>query len=473
MKVAPWPPSRYSPPLSPDFPSVFARYRDVFRIAWQAARGYQLEEWQEDLLCHVTEINPATGLLRRRQVLVSVARQNGKTEIAAALGLLFLLWKTAPYVVGIASSVEQARLVYRRAMQVIGGNPGLKARFEALTDTRGIRGKDGSLWELKAAKTAALQGLPIDLGIVDEVHLVKEELWGDLLNGTGGRPDVLLVGITTAGDDDSSLLKRLYAMAESAETGDSFGHFIWESPEDTVSDDDEVLGAHLQAASPAIASGRVDLATVLEDVRTLPIPDVVRYRLNRFTATSSTLIGAGAWAGAQWGDGEDFPTTGARPVFGIDRTPNWEYASIVAAARVGEVIWTEVVASIPRPTMERLLDITQRLLRHSPLTFAMDRYQLGDLANELKKRGMPVRAGTQGDMASASALLYSKLAHGNLRHRGDPLMSVQVPRTVRRNVGDGFRISRADSSVEVDAVVATAQAVLAAEVEQEVDLAIF
>lgn len=472
MKIAPWPPTRYSPALTEDFPSVFGRYQAVFRIAWKEARGYQLDGWQEELLAHVTEINPATVRLRRRQVLISLARQSGKTEIAAALGLLFLLWKVGPYVVGIASSAEQARLVYDRTMRIIAGNPSLAAQFEALTDTRGIRAKDGGRYEMKASKSASLQGLPIDLGLVDEVHLVKVALWSDLVNGTGGRPDCLIVGITTAGDDDSELLKLLYAHAETGDAGDTFGWFIWESPEARVPEGDDELGEFLCAASPALAAGRVDLETVIGDVRPMPDADVIRYRLNRFVSRSNVFIGAGAWAAAAWGDQEDFPRT-VRPAFAIDRTPEWGHATVSVAARVGDVIWTEVVASVPQPSIERLTDVCVRLGRYSPLTFAMDSYQLRDLGVELKKRGLPVRISTQGDMMNASALLHSKLAHGHLKHRGDPLLSLQVPRAVRRNVGEGFRISRADSSVEVDAVISTALAVLAAEAEQDTPIGIY
>ena len=92
--VAPWPPTRYSVPQNVDSEgrcaSLFGRYRDVFRIAWHESMGYCLEAWQEDLLEAITELTPLGGL-RYRQVLVSLGRQNGKTEIAAALGLLWML----------------------------------------------------------------------------------------------------------------------------------------------------------------------------------------------------------------------------------------------------------------------------------------------------------------------------------------------------------------------------------------------
>lgn len=470
MKIAPWPPTRYTPPLSEDFPSVFGQLRDVFRLAWKMAYGYALEEWQEETLCAITEIDPTTRHLRFRQVLISLGRQNGKTELAAALGLLFLLWKRSPYLVGIASSAEQARLVYDRTMQVI-RSTSLSKRFDRLTDTRGIRTKTGGRYEIKATKSAALQGIPVDGALADEVHLLRLTLWSDLVNGTGGRPDCLVAGITTAGDDDSELLLHLYSLADAGTTA-SFGYFIWEAPEARVPKDDETLGEYLKAANPSIASGRIDLATVIEDVRSMPESDVIRYRLNRFVSRSNVFIGAGAWAAATWGESEAFPRE-VRPVFGIDRTPEWGHASIVAAAQVDGVIWTQVVASIPQPTLERIATACVGLAKWSPLAFSMDGYQLRDLGVELKKRGLPVRIESQGGLMNSSALLYSKLNQGKLKHRGDPLLSVQIPRTVRRNVGEGYRISRQDSSVEIDAVVATALAVYAAEVEQDTPLAVY
>lgn len=470
--VAPWPPARSTARLGSESASVFGKYRDVFRLAWRQARGYLLEDWQEQLLEAITELNPATGRLRFRQALISMGRQNGKTEIAAALGLLFLLWKRSPYVVGIASSAEQARLVYDRTMRVIHANQSLACRFEALTDTRGIRAKDGGRYEIKATKSAALQGLPIDLGLVDEVHLLKQALWSDLVNGTGGRPDCMVVGITTAGDEDSELLKHLYQLAETGDGGDAFGHWIWEAPEGRVPDDDKELAAYLMAASPALASGRIDVSTVIGDVRSMPDADVIRYRLNRFVSSSNTFIGAGAWAAAVWGDDESFPK-GVRPVFAIDRTPSWGHAAVVAAARSGDKTWTQVVASIPNPTVEGLIQVCSRLAKHSPLAYWVDGYQLRDLGDELKKRGMRVRIASQGDVMNASALLHSKLARDQLRHRGDPLLSVQMPLAVRKNVGEGYRISRKDSSVEIDAVIATALATFAAEVTQDTPPQIF
>lgn len=463
-QVEAWPPPRFSAPLSADHDSLWRRYEPVFQLAWRQAMGYTLDSAQCALLHAVTELR-SDGRLRYRQVLVSMARQNGKTEIAAALGLLVMLWKATAFVVGIASSREQASLVYDRTMQVIRQNPALAGRFSRLTDTRGIRSKTGGRYEIKPAKSAALQGLPIDLGLVDEVHLLPQNLWTDLVNGTGGRDDCFVVGITTAGDEDSQLLKHLYGLAESGEAGDSFGWFIWEAPEARVPEDDETLARYLALASPAVASGRRDVATLIADVRTMPEPDVVRYQLNRFVSASAAFISADRWLAARRPAGVSFPE--GRPVFAVDRTPDWGYATVTANVKVGDVTHTEVVASVVNPTMERLLDVCVRLARHSPASYVMDGYGLRDLGVELRKRGLEVRIATQADVINASSLLYAKVVRRQLQHGGDEVLSVQMPRTVRKNVGDAFRISKKDSSVEIDAVMATALGVYGAEVTSD------
>lgn len=461
--TAPWPPPLCSAPLNEDFPSLFRRYRDAFRIAWQQARGYQLEEWQEELLCAITELRP-DGRLRWRQVLVSLGRQNGKTEIAAALGLLFLLWKATALVIGIASSADQARLVYDRAMQVIRGNPSLAKKYQKLTETRGIKSKAGGAYEMKAAKSAALQGIPIDLGIVDEVHLLKMSLWTDLVNGTGGRPDCLVVGITTAGDDSSVLLKHLYEVES-----ESVGKFIWHAPEARVPDDDVTLLEYLRAANPAVASGRVDERIVLEDVRSMPEEDVIRYRLNRFVSGASGFMPASLWAKCEREPGEVFPEV-SRPVFAVDRTPSWSAATITVSKKVGDVIWTEIVASIPNPTSESLKRVCDVIASRKTGDWVLDGYLLPDLAEHFKKRGRSVRIARLGDAMAASALLYRYASSRKLKHAGDPLLRLQVPGAGRKNVREGFRIIAGNG--EIDAVMATAYGVWACEVQKENPVAI-
>jgi phage terminase large subunit-like protein len=70
-------------------------------------------------------------------------------------------------------------------------------------------------------------------------------------------------------------------------------------------------------------------------------------------------------------------------------------------------------------------------------------------------------------------MFYARLARRTLQHAGDPLLSIQIPRTVRKMIGEGFRVSRRDSAVEIDAVMATLLATFGADTLREQTLQVF
>jgi len=468
-------PTRFSAPLGEDFPSHGDWLLRLVDKVWRLPDGsrIELDVWQRWLIRAILEIypvgHPRAGELRYRQVLVSVGRQNGKSILGAIFGLYGLVREAGALVIGIASSAEQARIIYTRLLAVIRGHQTLAAKFARLTDTRGIQSHNGGRYEIKPSKSAAVQGLDLTVGLADELHLTKRELWSDMVNGTAARRNGIVIGFTTAGDDTSELLISLYEIAENPP--ERFGFFIWEAPEARVPADDDSLGQYLLAASPGLACGRLDLATAISDVRSMAEADVIRYRLNRFTASSNAFIPAALWAAARRPAGAVFPA--GRPIFTIDLSPDWGFAAIIATIKNGEKTSAELVASIAKPSLSQLTNVCLDLARHRPVVYVMDGYLLKDLGAELKRRGKPVMIATRGDVMSASGLLYAKLAGGLLEHAGDALLDMQVPRTVRKNDGDAFRISRKDSSVEIDAVMALALGVLAAETRREKVLQVF
>lgn len=477
-EIPPWPPQRWTPPLSPNFPSAFDGYAELFRLVWRKAFGYQLEEWQETAIRHVLELypegHPRAGQLRFRQAVISLGRQNGKTEIAAAIGLWALLMKAMPQVIGIASNADQAKLVYKRTRAAIQGVPSLAARFRALTETRGIQTRDGGTYEIKAAKSAALQGIPIDVGLVDELHILLHALWFDLVNGMGGRPNCIVVGITTAGDDGSDLLLHLYAEGDKAiAAGDTarMGFYVWESSVPTVPEHDDELGRELARANPSVASGRVDLEIAIDEVRGLPPQNAIRYRLNRFVDQVSAFISHQAWADLRTADG--WPD-GAVPVVTIDRTPDWGYATIGVFGRMPDGrIYCDIAASLVKPNVSQLADLCQALNVYAPSTFGMDAFTLRDLGKELEKRGLPVTMTGHADMLNGSALFYAKIQQRLIAHPGNDLLSKQIPVTKRKESGDGFKISRRESSASIDGVISHVIGVQLVENQAEQTLQIF
>ncbi len=70
-------------------------------------------------------------------------------------------------------------------------------------------------------------------------------LWSDMVNGTGGRKNGMVFGITTAGDESSILLKDLYETGAKSVASDPslerFGFFEWSAPEARVPESDVTI----------------------------------------------------------------------------------------------------------------------------------------------------------------------------------------------------------------------------------------
>lgn len=470
-------PARFSPSLSgtEDFPTHADWLLPLVDLVWTLPSGQRLvlDPWQRWLLRHMLEVYPEghkrAGELRYRQVVVSMGRQNGKSVLGAILGLYGLAREAGALVIGIASSAEQARIIYARLLSVVQGNPTLAARFNRLTTTRGIQAKDGGVYEIKASKSAAVQGLDLSVGLCDELHLLKPELWSDMVNGTRARKNGVVLGITTAGDDNSTLLIDLYTTIEN-DVNERFGHFIWEAPEATVPKDDETFGEWLRMANPALACGRLDLETVIGDLRSQPDPDVIRYALNRFVSSTNTFLALADWLAC--GDEITPPKSGV--VFAIDRTPDWTYATITAAWKDADgTICTEVVAALCRPTIEALVDLCVSLQRHAPRLFVADGYGLKGLVENLKSRGMTARSATLGDVTSAASFAYSKIKTQTLKHSNDALLTAQVPRAIRKNVGEAYKITRPPGGAEIDSLMATVLGIYFAETAPDIGSQLF
>lgn len=492
--IGDWRPARYTQPLSgcEDFPSAGDRLLQLVRVHWRTPETdeFRLDVWQAWLIRHVLEVYPddwpverLRGKLRFRQVVISVARQNGKSVIAAILALFFLAMHVrGPRVVGMASKDSQARIVYDRVKYAIETNPALLRELRP-TDTRGIhkrrdphphglglaemtrrdRGASGTsagVYQVVAADEESAQGEPVTGGIYDELHIGLAALWDAIVKGQTSKENSMLVGITTAGDDDSELLIRLYADGEAALAGDDerFGFFVWEG------EDDQPTESNVIRANPSVACGRIPLDTTMADLVKLwrAGPDksgvsgrdrAIRYTLNRFVAGS-----ADSWASlAAWNDGAAAEVTIERGtgsvVYSIERTPGWQWASIHATTSADGIAVTELVASIPDPNHDTLVSACELLAKRGPAVFTLDRKTLAEVGKTLVAKGYDVRALTDQETAAAAATAAAAISRRAVVHPGDPLTRSQMPKAKRRTIPEGWRISRALSTGDIDAVL--------------------
>lgn len=456
-----WVPGTFTPSLTgtEDFVTDGDKLLRVIDLAWSSPESdaFALDEWQRWLLRHVLERYPddwpdarLAGRLRFREVVVSLGRQNGKSVIGAIMGLYgLLLMCKGPEVVSVASTREQAEIIYKRVRYVLENNPSLLRRFKA-TGTRGITSRlatSPASYVVKAGAESGLQGYPISLGLADELHLWKPETWDAILLGMSAKVDAMLFGITTAGDENSALLKRLYVRGEAAED-ERFGFFRWQAVEGSPVDDPQAL----IDGNPAIACGRLPLEQELAVVRSMPEAQVRRYRHNLFIASEASWLPLSQWHRLGRGSvPERVPL-----VFAVERAENWTYATVTAAGKVGGKVHTEVVASLVNPSVEQLDELCRDLWRRfKPMRFLMRSAVLKDLATRLRERGVAVEYLTQDQMKNVCATAYALIAEGRVVHAGDWLVDSQMPKAVSKNSGEGWLISPRDSVGDVDAVMAT------------------
>ena len=474
-------PTIYTPPLSEDFVTDGDKLIEFANIAWKSPEspdGLELDEWQKWLLRAILERYPDDhpkypGRLRYRQIVISVGRQNGKSLLAAILGLYaLLLHEVGPQCISLASSTDQANIVYNRVLYVINSNPFLKKRFKRATETRGIVTSDGGgRYDVKAAKEAALQGIPISFCLFDELHLAKEGMYSAAVLGTSQRKDGIVVGITTAGDQNSKTLIDLYKSGKAAANGakdlERFGFFLWTAPENAAVDDPKAI----MAANPSVAAGRIPIDQVISDLKTIPEHEARRYRLNQFIAGSTDSWLPGDIFRAATGRGATKLQNG---VFAVDITRNWTHATIAFANDNDGLQETELVMSLVNPTEQQLFnELVSLYSKFSPRAIALDDRQLPSLAKRLKLSGLPVWQLWTKEVSSACSAVFAMFSSNSVRHNNDALLVAQMPNGVAKYTGETWLISRKESLGDIDAVMSTVMALYVSSRAQHATVGVF
>ena len=458
-----WKPSAYTLPLSEDFVTDGDKIINIVEALWRLPEKHdailKLTDWQKWLIRAVLERYPEghrlAGRLRYKQVVISMPRKNGKSLLGAILALYgMLLHEPAPEVVSVAASADQARIVYKRLKHQVDSSELLGHFFTRSTEHRGLYTKDEQgIYKVIAANAATAQGLHPSMVIFDELHVAKEDVWTAMALGSATRPDGLTIGITTAGDDTSTLLKNLYERGAKAVEGDEelerFGFFCWEAPKGCKIDDEDAV----RMANPQLASGILDWEAVKNELATMPEPDARRYRLNQFVSSMNAWIPVGGWVNLENGR-PDNPQ-----VFAIERTPGWEHCSIVTAELLknGNTA-TELVASFNNTNMDEVVAACIKLNKYGK-PFIMDTATMSDLGQTLKQKGMRVQMTSIKDLIHASNNAYSRIMKSEIIHPKDEIVSLQMQRAVRKNSGESWRIARKDSGTEIDAAIATVLAI--------------
>lgn len=190
---------------------------------WARGNGrLKLEPWQRFLIGSLFGWKRVSdGLRRFRTAYVEVGRKNTKSTTASgiALKLAFFDGEPGAEVYSAAVKREQAKIVWGDARQMVLKTPGLRQHITALVGNLHSEETNSKYMPL-GADADSMDGLNISGAIVDELHAHKTRAIVDVLEtATAARRQPLILYITTAGSDRTSVCYERHSYAERVLSG--------------------------------------------------------------------------------------------------------------------------------------------------------------------------------------------------------------------------------------------------------------
>lgn len=182
---------------------------------WAGTR-FDLAAWQQFLVGAVFGWKRADGFRRFRTAYLEVPRKNGKSTLAAGVGLYLFLADAEPgaEVYNAATKRDQARIVHSESVRMVRRSPSLRREVGIHKDNI-FREALASFYRPLGADADTLDGLNPHAVLVDELHAHKTRaLWDVLQTAMAARRQPLLFSTTTAGTDTLSVCREQHEYAE-------------------------------------------------------------------------------------------------------------------------------------------------------------------------------------------------------------------------------------------------------------------
>lgn len=256
-----------------------------------AGQRFQILDWQKELIEQAFGNVKEDGTRQYRTIYCEIPKKNGKSELAAAVGLYMLTadGEAGPEVYGAAADREQAGLVYGVATEMVRNNVVLSKYLKILDSRKKIVNKrNNGFYSVLSSDVKTKHGLNPSAVIVDELHAQpSDELWRVLTSGTDyARKQQLVLVLTTAGVyNKESIWWRVREKARQIRDGiikdDSFLPILYIADPETDDPADEELWKRVNPSLGRIFTLdriRSDYETAKQDP--VEFEDFKRFRLN-------------------------------------------------------------------------------------------------------------------------------------------------------------------------------------------------
>jgi phage terminase large subunit-like protein len=465
-----------------------------------AGQSFNLRPWQVTILRKLFKTRK-DGRRQYRTCLLMLPRKNGKSELAAALAIYFLLFdgEMGAEVYSCAADKDQAALVFNVAAQMIRNDPELEAQVEIVdSQKRIVHRKSGSFYRAISAEAYSKHGFNPSVVIYDELHAAQNrELWDVLMTAMGARAQPLMMAITTAGYDRHSILWELYAHAQKVTENPSldptFLPLLFEAPIDADWTSEKVW----HKANPALGDFRSleEMRIACARAKEIPAQENTfrRLYLNQWTEQASRWIGMAAWDACRT-ETPRVSLRGRRCFVGMDLASTKDLTALVAVFpdedgfdvlaqffvphesireranrdRVPYDQWARDGFLIDTPGNVVDYEYIRRQLKDwaaefSIRTIAFDPWNATDLVTRLQEQDgftcVPMRQGFNSLSAPTKALETAILSK-TLRHDGHPVLRWNVSNvSVETDATGNLKPSKKVSTERIDGVAALVMAI--------------
>jgi phage terminase large subunit-like protein len=441
-------------------------------VAAPAGELLHLRDWQKELLNYALARRP-DGRMKHRVALIGMARKNGKSALAASMGLSALtLGGNGSEIYSCAADRDQARIVFGTAKRMVELDPELSSMFTLYRDVIEYKDK-GSVYRALSAEAYTKEGLnPSPIVIFDEVHAQpNRELWDVMSLAGGARSDSLLLGITTAGvktqaNGQDSLAYSLYQYGQKLVKGelvDPSFFFAWWEPRNPEADHrDKQLWIE---SNPGFAD-IVDAEDFESAVLRTPEAEFRTKRTNCFVSTATAWLPTGSWEALI--DAERTPEPGEDVILAFDGAFSNDSTALIAWLLGGDKPHLMVVGIWERPDDAEqgwhvpVAEVEQTIID----TFRNSNFQTKEIVFDparwqrtfmvLDEQGMPVVSypNSAERMVPATQKFYEAVVNQSFTHDGDERMARHITNCVTKQSSRGVMVAKASSKRKVDAAVA-------------------
>lgn len=211
--------------------------------------GRPLRPWQRWVAIHAGELLP-DGTPRFEQVLLLVARQNGKTHLLYILIAFWMFMEQHSMILGVSVNLTGAAIPWNKVVELVESTPDLQ-RWMPTKGNRGVYTNnndkhivtaDNCIYAIVPAGRGAARGRTVDRLVVDELREQKDRETYDAVVPTMQAMDYAQCWfLSNQGDERSVVLNDLHLSAlgyidaqtpeEREEFDDSLGLFEYSAPE--------------------------------------------------------------------------------------------------------------------------------------------------------------------------------------------------------------------------------------------------